>query len=122
MRLHAGPPKIDSQLFGGRVVGHQVDDEAQAELGRAGAQGVEVRQRAEERVDVGVVGDVVAGVGLGRRVERRQPDGVDAELDEGVEPGRDAGEVAHPVAVAVGEGARVDLVDDGGAPPLEVVG
>ena len=30
-------------------------------------------------VDAGVVGDVVAEVGHGRRVERRQPDGVDPE-------------------------------------------
>ena len=41
---------------------------------------VEVGERAEERVDVAVVGDVVAGVALRRGVERREPDRVDAEL------------------------------------------
>ena len=42
-------------------------------------QRVEVGEVAEERVDVAVVGDVVAEVGHRRRVERREPDGVDAE-------------------------------------------
>ena len=79
---------------------------------------VEVGERAEERVDVAVVGDVVAGVLLRRALERAQPDGVDAEVGEVVEVRRDAGEVADAVARAVGEGARVDLVDHGGAPPL----
>jgi hypothetical protein len=100
------------------VVGHEVDDQPEAELGRAGAQGVEVVERAEERIDVDVVGDVVAGVVLGRRVERREPDRVDAEVGEGVQPRGDAGQVADAVAVRVGERARVHLVDDGRAPPL----
>ena len=63
-----------------RVVGHDVDDHPQAEGVGVGDQAVEVGERAEARVDVAVVGDVVAGVGLRRRVERVQPDGVDAEL------------------------------------------
>ena len=102
------------------VVRHEVDDQAEPQLGGLGAEGVEVVERAEERVDVAVVGHVVAGVLLGRRVERRQPDGVDAEVGQGVEAARDPGQVADPVAVAVGERAGVDLVDDGGAPPLGI--
>ena len=43
-------------------------------------QRVEVGQRAEQRVDVAVVGDVVAAVGHRRGVERREPDRVDAEV------------------------------------------
>ena len=49
-------------------------------------QRVEVRERPEHRVDVLVVGDVVAVVVLRRGVDRRQPDHVDAELREVVEP------------------------------------
>ena len=37
-------------------------------------QPVEVRERAEQRVDVAVVGDVVAEVGHRRRIDRREPD------------------------------------------------
>jgi hypothetical protein len=57
---------------------------------------VEVVERAEQRVDAGVVGHVVAEVGHRRRVERRHPDRVDAEPGEVVEPARDAGQVADP--------------------------
>ncbi len=81
-------------------------------------QRVEVVEGAEQRVDVAVVGDVVAGVLLRRREEGREPDRVDAEVGERVEAGGDAGQVADAVAVGVRERARVDLVDDGGAPPL----
>ena len=51
------------------------------------------------RVDVAVVGDVVAEVGLGRRVERRDPQRVDAEPVQVVEPLLDAGQVTGGPAV-----------------------
>ena len=155
VRVHAGPPKIDCQLFGGSVpstprpvaeqvagalgraraggqrglepdvlvggvVGHQVDDHAQAEAVRALEHRVEVGERAEQRVDVAVVGHVVAGVGLRGPVERREPHGVDAELGQVVQARGHAGQVADAVAGRVGERARVDLVDHGIPPPLAV--
>ena len=108
-RVQAGPPKIETQLFGGSapsrpravaehvavarraaraggerlpeprvlgrgVVGHDVDDHLDAELVGRRQHRVEVGERAEQRVDVAVVGDVVAVVVLGRGVERRDPD------------------------------------------------
>ena len=73
-------------------------------------------------VDVAVVGHVVAGVGLGRRVERVQPDGVDAEVGDVGQPRPDAGQIADAVTVGVGEAADVDLIDDGVAPPGRVRG
>ena len=81
---------------------------------------VEVGQRAEPRVDVAVVGDVVPAVGERGGVERAEPDRVDAERGEVRHPGGDAAQVADAVAVGVGEAARVDLVDDGLAPPRRV--
>ena len=69
-------------LVGG-VVRDEVDDDAHAELVRALEQAVGVGERAEQRVDVAVVGDVVAGVGLRRGVEGREPDGVHAERRRG---------------------------------------
>ena len=101
----------------GDVVGDEVDDDAQVERVGPRDQGVERGQVAEERVDATVVGDVVAVVGLGRRVERGEPDGVGPEPGDRVEVRRDPREVADPVAVRVRERADVDLVDDGGAPP-----
>ncbi len=102
----------------GGVVRDEVDDDPHAELVRALLHPVEVGERSEQRVDVAVVGHVVAGVLLRRGEERGEPDGVDAELGEVVEACRDAGQVAHAVAVGVRERTGVDLVDHGRAPPL----
>jgi len=104
-----------------RVVGHQVEDHPQAARVGLVHQLVGVGQAAEQRVDRAVVGDVVAGVGLRGGVERRHPDRVHAQLHEVVQPARHAGEVAEAVTVGVGEGARVDLVDDRVPPPPRVV-
>ena len=55
---------------------------------------VEVGERAEQRVDVLVVGDVVAVVVLRRAVDRREPDDVDAEGGEVVDVLDDPAQVA----------------------------
>ena len=57
--------------------------------------------RAELRVDVAVVGNVVAVVAAGARIERQQPQRGDAEVVQIVEPLGQAGEIADAVAVAV---------------------
>jgi hypothetical protein len=110
----------EPRVLVGAVVDDEVHDQLHPALVDGGEQRVEIRERAEDRVDVLVVGDVVAVVVLRRRVDRREPDDVDAERGEVVEMGGDPGQVADAVAVGVGEGARVDLVDDGGLPPDRV--
>ena len=114
----SGQRRLEPGVVARGVVRHQVDDDPDAAAVRLCEHRVEVRQRAEQRVDIAVIGHVVAAVALRRGLERRQPDGVDAELVERGEAGADAGEVAHAVAIRVGEGARVDLVNRGSAPPL----
>jgi hypothetical protein len=79
---------------------------------------VELLERAEERVDVVVVGNVVAVVGHRRAVDRAQPDDVDTEQLEIVQVVQDSAEVTDAVTVAIGEAARIDLVDHGGLPPV----
>ena len=90
---------------------------------RLGDQPIEVVEGAEQRIDGVVVGHVVADVEAGRRVDRRQPDGVDAERPLGpvvdvVELVDQAGQVTDAVVVGVRERARVDLVDDAALPPV----
>src|SRR5687767_4681164 len=101
---------------------HQVQQDPKAAPIRLGHQAVERGQVTEDRVDVGVVADVVAEVGQWRWVDRAHPDGVDAQRGrlaaQVVEVLDDAGEVADAVAAGVGEGARIDLVDDPAAPPV----
>ena len=103
-------------LVGG-VVGHKVQQHANAAGMRFGDQPVDIDQRAEQRVDIAVVTDVVAGIGHRRAKDRRQPQGVDAQLLQVIEMAQHAVEVTDAVAVAVGEGTRVDLVNGGAFPP-----
>jgi hypothetical protein len=67
-----GQRLLEPGVLVGGVVGHQVHDHPQPEPLGLGEQVVGVGQRAEARVDVAVVGHVVAGVGHRRHVERRR--------------------------------------------------
>ncbi len=104
----------------GGVVGHPVEQEAHSSVVKTGEQVVEVGVGPEHRVDAAVVGDVVAEVAHRRGEDRRQPQRVDTEIGQVVELAGDAGEVADAVAVRIGERPRIDLVDDGVAPPRSV--
>ena len=83
----------------GRVVADQLGDHAQPALVRLSHQPAHVAHRPVGRVDVVVVGDVVAVVLAGARVERQEPQRVDAEILEIVELLGQAGEIADAVAV-----------------------
>lgn len=106
----------------GGVRQYQVDHHLQAQFVGTTDQGIEVGQGAELRIDVAVVGDVIAEVGYGRAHEGRDPDGVDAEVGHVGQAAGDAGEIADAIAVAVLEGARIDLVDHRATPPVAVDG
>ena len=99
------------------VVRDDVDDRADSERARLGDQLLGLRERPERRVDRAVVRDVVSRIGKRRGVPRVEPERVDAEVSQVRQPGPDAGKVADPVAVRVGEAPDVDLVDDRVAPP-----
>ena len=89
--------------------------------GRRRRSAVEVGERAEQRVDVAVVGDVVAEVGHRRRGRTATARCASTPShDRWSRLLRDALEVADAVAVRVGERPRVDLVDDCIAPPGNV--
>ena len=72
---------------------------------------------AEPRVDPVEVGDVVAVVVVGRRVERHQPQARDAQVGQVVDPLDQARQVADAVVVPVHERLDVQAVDDGVLPP-----
>ena len=109
----------------GVLVGGVVDDELgdhpqAAPLGLV-HEAAEVPHVAELRIDVAVVGNVVAVVAPRAGVERQQPQRGDAEVAQIVEPLGQAGEIADAVAVAVLERLDVELVDDGVLEPQAVV-
>ena len=102
------------------VVEDHVDDDADAALVGLVHQVAEVLHGAVARVDVRVVGDVVAAVAHGGGVEGRDPDRVHAQPRQVVQTGGQPLEVPDAVAVGVREGAQQRLVEDGGAEPLRV--
>ena len=97
----------------GGVVDDQVEDHADAAALRLADELDEVARRSEPGGDVVVVGDVVAVVAQRTGVERRQPERVDAQAFEVVEPAGEPLEVAAAVAVAVHERLDGQAVDDG---------
>src|SRR5262249_52358268 len=74
-------------------------------------------ERAEDRIDAAIVGNVVPEIFHRRGEERRQPDRRHVERGDVVEMPGDAVEIADAVAVRVGEAARIDLIDRRAAPP-----
>ena len=80
-------------------------------------QAVEVGHGPQVGLDGAEIGDVVAPVGVGRHRDRAEPDAVDTQPLEMVEVVDDPLDVSRPVTVAVGEGAGVDLIEDGALPP-----
>ena len=114
------PALLEPGMLVRAVADDLVDDDLEPERVRLFHQPVEIAQRAEDRIDVAVVRHVVAEILHRRGEERAQPDGVDAEIGDVVEPLGDADEVADAVAIVVLEGARVDLVDHRAAPPVAI--
>ena len=122
------------RIFGGEagalepgvLIGGVVDDELDHDLHVAGVgfgeELAEVIEGSVGGVDADVVGDVVAVVAEGRGEEGEEPEAGDAEFLEVVELGDEALEVADAVGVGVGEGANVELVDDGVFVPERVGG
>jgi hypothetical protein len=93
---------LEPGVLVGRVVGDEVDQQLHAPVVAGPQQAVEVVERPEHRVDVAVVGHVVAEVGHRGPVEGGEPEGVDAEPLQVIEALLDAGQVAR----ASGPGRR----------------
>ena len=108
-------------LIGG-VVDDKFGDHLQAEPVRLLQHGAEIIQGAELRMHILVVGDVVAVVLERRRIERHQPDRVDAQVPDVFELGGEALEIADAVVVRIEERFDVDLIDDRVLVPKRVSG
>ena len=101
----------------GAVVRHDVHDDFDAVGMRGFGERVEIVHAAEFRIDVAVVVHVIAAVGQLGRVERAQPDGVDAQFLQISDFLGDAGDLAEALAAGILEGTWIHLVDHGLLPP-----
>src|ERR1700676_4148770 len=89
-------------------------------LGGLRNKAVEVRERSICRLDTRVVGHVISEVDLRRWIERSDPDRIHTEIGQIVEMDDDALQIADAVPIRIRETARVDLIDDGVLPPVEI--
>jgi hypothetical protein len=90
----------------------EVEQDADPELGRGRDQCIEIFERAEVGVDVEVVRNVVTPVAVGRREGRIEPDAVDAEPVQVLQPLAQTGKVADAVTVRVCERTRIRLIQN----------
>jgi hypothetical protein len=70
----------------GTVIGDKIQDDFEVAPMCLADQSIEIRERAEQRVDRGIVLHIVAEVLHRRRVKRRDPNGVDAEPTKVIQP------------------------------------
>src|SRR5262245_51857157 len=101
----------------GRMIGNEIEDNLDSIRVRRPHQLTKIIQRSKQRIDVAIVADVVAEISHWRRVDRRDPDGVDAEPGQVIEPRGNAFQVADTVVVSVLKRARIDLIDNTVFPP-----
>src|SRR3546814_19942871 len=87
---------------------------------RRGDQAIEIFERAEQRIDIAIIGYVIAEISHWRGIERRYPDRVNAERDEIAKPALDALQVANAVAIGIEERAGIDLIKCAPLPPQRV--
>ena len=99
------------------MIGDKIEDDFKVARMRLADQSIEISQRAEQRMDRGIVRHIVAEVLHRRWVNRRDPNGIDAEPAQIIQSRDQAHEIAHAVAVAVHEGARINLVYNTALPP-----
>ena len=109
-------------MLAGRVIHYEIHDDANAALLSIFFQAIEIGERPVHRIDIFVVGYVVAEIDLWRGITGREPDGIDAETLQIIHFRIDADEVANAVAIAVHKTARIDFVKHGVLPPLVAFG
>src|SRR5262245_56288467 len=83
-------------------------------------QRIEFRQRAKNRIDIGIIAYIVTEVGHGRRIDRRDPDRVYAEPLEIIELLPNATQITDAVTVTVHERTRVNLINNTALPPAKI--
>ncbi len=99
------------------VVNNQVHDQAHTPVVHFFQQEVKIFHGPHLVHDCLVIPDVITVVIVGGIVDRRKPKGINAETLQVVKPRADTVDIADTIAVAVGKGAWINLVEDGFLPP-----
>ena len=99
------------------MIRHEVENELEAGGVRGFYQHVEIFHGAEQWIDAGVIGDVVAEISHRGRKDRRQPDRVNAKRLQIGQPVDDPLDIANAVGIGILKRARIDLIENAVPPP-----
>jgi len=94
------------------MIDDQFSDDAQAAFVRGREERLKILQRAEVRIDVVVISDVVAIIAQWRWIERQEPDRGDTEFLQIIELLDQPAKIADAVTVTVMKSLNMQLVDD----------
>ena len=101
---------ISGTILVARMINDQIHDKLHPALVKALQNGPKRFHAAVFRCNVHVIRNIIAAVRAGRRIERREPDAVNAELLQIVELLQYPPQIADPVAVSVAEAPGPDLI------------
>ena len=104
------------------MIDHEFGDHAQIPVMRGVEKRSEIIERAEIRIYVKIIGNVVAVVAHRRRIKRQQPDRRDAKFLQIIQLLHEPAKVAHAVAITVAKCFNVQLIDDGVLEPKRIDG
>src|ERR1035441_2520510 len=99
------------------VIRHEIEDHSKTAEMNLCQQAVEILHRSKDRIDAAIIQHIVAKIGHGRRVDRRDPDGVNPKPHKVIKPLKNPFQIANPIAVAVLKRARINLIDNAVLPP-----
>ena len=99
------------------VIGYQVHDYPNVPLLSFANKVIKISHGAILRINTCIVGDVVAEIDLRRWEYWCDPDCINSQIFEIIEPARDAIQIAYSVPIGVLKTPRVDFVDDRMLPP-----
>src|SRR5262249_11599052 len=116
------PGALEPRMLVRGVVQHELGDDVKPAAVRLVEEILKIGNRAYVGVDVGVIRYIVPIVLQRTWIKWQKPNRGDAEVLQIVELPREAGEVAHAVAVPVDERADAKLVDDRVLVPVGVGG
>ena len=102
------------------MIYHKVHNDADASLMRLVEHSVIIFHRSELFHDRTVVTDIITIVVIGRLVDRREPDYINAQFFQIIQLFRDTVQIADSVPVAVVKTPRINLIYNTFLPPFPV--
>ena len=102
------------------MVGDEIQNDAKASRVGLRDQSVEIRKIAEDRRNVAIIRNVISEIRHRRRVNRRNPNRIDAETHNMVEALNDSRKIPDSISVGILKRPRINLIDDATLPPLQI--